>query len=96
MLEQLLSGNHGLPEEKICGLRELRGGIDGQEATGTQPPEPERRINISPRLQPSACQPHIIKPGCPGGLAKVAATVAAAMQIDLQHRTTRRRQRPRL
>jgi hypothetical protein len=46
-------------------------------------------------VQPVARQQHIVFPGVPACVAKIAAAVAAAVQVKLQHADALRRQRAR-
>ena len=67
----------------------LRGSGCSQQAPGTQPPQPqwERFVASSGVVftQPGACHLHVADPALPAGAFKIARTVTAALQVNLQH-----------
>jgi acyl-CoA synthetase (AMP-forming)/AMP-acid ligase II len=74
----------GLPEQELAARVHPAHGFGCQQAARTQTPEPQRCRSAG--LQPLAGQADVVDPGLPTRIAEVARTVAAAEQIDLEHR----------
>ena len=84
LLQHEVAVRRGLPEQEAAGGVEPARCLRGQQAAGTQAPQPQRRRGVA--LQPVAGQDDVIDPGVPARSTEVAGTVTTPEQVDLQHR----------
>ena len=94
LLQHLLAAGDGLPQQQVGGLGQGVGQCGGQQGACTHAPQPQRAAGVC--AQPGVGLLRITQPVSPGGVGKVARTVAAAQQVDLQHAVTRLRECTRL
>ncbi|MNN48838.1 hypothetical protein D3C81_1633380 [compost metagenome] len=84
-----------LPQQQTGqGQRRVAGEIEGQQ--GAQAQAPHGQGAVDPLRQPRARQVQVVVPDVPARFAKVAAAVAAAEQVDLQHAVAGRGKSARL
>lgn len=86
----LLARNDWLPEDKICYLGQVNRSTGRKQTARTQPPQSERRLATHSEFMVGS--QHIVPPGCPGGITKIAGTIATPEQVDLQDIVARLRQ----
>ena len=80
-------------------LEKRTGGLNRQQAAGTQAPESQRNGRIPrgvARLYPTRSRDNVSHPDRPTGLAEISGAIAAPQEVDLEHGITLRRQGLRL
>ena len=86
LLHQRLACMGRLPEQKVARLVDPCRSLRGEQAASAQTPEPARACRMC--AQPNMREHQVIHPAVPVCVRRSAAAIAAAMQIDLQHRVT--------